>query len=201
MNDIEAIMRAAPVIPVIVIDDLATAQPAGRGAGRGRTARARSDDAHAGRARRDPRDEVGPRRDRRRGHGGECRAVRSGDGRRRRVHRLARPDRAAGRADHRQRRAVPARHRQFGRHHARARSRPDALQVLPCRGEWRVEGAQEPRRALLPVQVLPDRRGQRSEAPEWLAFEPVLCVGGSWVCSGTPEEVEAKARAAADLRR
>jgi 2-dehydro-3-deoxyphosphogluconate aldolase/(4S)-4-hydroxy-2-oxoglutarate aldolase len=40
-----------------------------------------------------------------------------------------------------------------------------------------------------------------SNAPEWLAFDPVLCVGGSWVCSGTPAEVEAKARAAAALRR
>jgi 2-dehydro-3-deoxyphosphogluconate aldolase/(4S)-4-hydroxy-2-oxoglutarate aldolase len=40
-----------------------------------------------------------------------------------------------------------------------------------------------------------------ANAPEWLAFEPVLCVGGSWVCSGTPEEVEAKARAAAALAR
>ena len=38
-------------------------------------------------------------------------------------------------------------------------------------------------------------------AAEWLAFEPVLCVGGSWVCSGTPDEVEAKARAAAALGR
>ena len=39
-----------------------------------------------------------------------------------------------------------------------------------------------------------------ANASEWLAFEPVLCVGGSWVCSGTPAEVEAKARKAAALR-
>lgn len=39
-----------------------------------------------------------------------------------------------------------------------------------------------------------------ANAAEWLAFDPVLCVGGSWVCGGTPEEVEAKARAAAELR-
>ena len=37
-------------------------------------------------------------------------------------------------------------------------------------------------------------------APEWLAFDPVLCVGGSWVTGGTTAEVEAKARAAAGLR-
>ena len=39
-----------------------------------------------------------------------------------------------------------------------------------------------------------------ANAPEWLAFDPVLCVGGSWVCNGTPDEVEAKARKAAGLR-
>lgn len=37
-------------------------------------------------------------------------------------------------------------------------------------------------------------------APDWLAFGPVLCVGGSWVTGGTMAEVEAKARAAAGLR-
>jgi 2-dehydro-3-deoxyphosphogluconate aldolase/(4S)-4-hydroxy-2-oxoglutarate aldolase len=39
-----------------------------------------------------------------------------------------------------------------------------------------------------------------ASAPEWLAFGPVLCVGGSWVTGGTRAEVEAKARAAAGLR-
>jgi 2-dehydro-3-deoxyphosphogluconate aldolase/(4S)-4-hydroxy-2-oxoglutarate aldolase len=39
-----------------------------------------------------------------------------------------------------------------------------------------------------------------ANAREWLAFEPVLCVGGSWVCVGTREEVETKARAAVGLR-
>jgi len=40
-------------------------------------------------------------------------------------------------------------------------------------------------------------------APEWLAFDPVLCVGGSWlVGKGTPDEaaIEAAARAATALR-
>jgi len=36
-------------------------------------------------------------------------------------------------------------------------------------------------------------------AHEWLAFDPVLCVGGSWVTGGTMAEVEAKARAASAL--
>lgn len=37
-------------------------------------------------------------------------------------------------------------------------------------------------------------------APDWLAFDPVLCVGGSWITTGTPAEIEAKARAASALR-
>ena len=39
-----------------------------------------------------------------------------------------------------------------------------------------------------------------ASAPEWLAFAPVLCVGGSWVTGGTMADVEAKARAASALR-
>ncbi len=39
-----------------------------------------------------------------------------------------------------------------------------------------------------------------ANAPEWLAFKPVLCVGGSWITGGTLAEVELKARAAAGLR-
>jgi len=40
-----------------------------------------------------------------------------------------------------------------------------------------------------------------ANAAEWLAFDPVLCVGGSWVTGGTIAEVEAKARAASKLPR
>ena len=39
-----------------------------------------------------------------------------------------------------------------------------------------------------------------ASAPDWLAFKPVLCVGGSWVAGGTMAEVEAKARSASALR-
>jgi 2-dehydro-3-deoxyphosphogluconate aldolase/(4S)-4-hydroxy-2-oxoglutarate aldolase len=39
-----------------------------------------------------------------------------------------------------------------------------------------------------------------TSAPNWLAFDPVLCVGGSWVLDGTMAEVEAKAREAAALK-
>jgi len=38
-----------------------------------------------------------------------------------------------------------------------------------------------------------------ASAPEWLAFAPVLCVGGSWVTGGTMADVEAKAKAASGL--
>jgi len=37
-------------------------------------------------------------------------------------------------------------------------------------------------------------------APEWLAFDPVLCVGGSWVTGGTIAEIGEKAGMAARLR-
>ncbi len=40
-----------------------------------------------------------------------------------------------------------------------------------------------------------------ANAPDWLALDPVLCVGGSWVTEGTLPEIEAKARAAAALAR
>jgi 2-dehydro-3-deoxyphosphogluconate aldolase/(4S)-4-hydroxy-2-oxoglutarate aldolase len=42
-----------------------------------------------------------------------------------------------------------------------------------------------------------------ANAPEWLAFDPVLCVGGSWVVPKGPPDlaaIEAAARAAAALR-
>ena len=40
-----------------------------------------------------------------------------------------------------------------------------------------------------------------ASAPDWLAFDPVLCVGGSWVPGGSLADVEAQARAASALRR
>jgi 2-dehydro-3-deoxyphosphogluconate aldolase/(4S)-4-hydroxy-2-oxoglutarate aldolase len=49
-------------------------------------------------------------------------------------------------------------------------------------------------------QFCPTGGISETTAPDWLAFAPVLCVGGSWVTGGTMAEVEAKARAAAGLR-
>lgn len=39
-----------------------------------------------------------------------------------------------------------------------------------------------------------------ASAPDWLGFDRVLCVGGSWVTGGSMADVEAKARAASALR-
>lgn len=50
------------------------------------------------------------------------------------------------------------------------------------------------------VRFCPTGGITEATAPDWLAFDPVLCVGGSWVTGGTMAEVEAKARAAATLR-
>ena len=55
---IEEIMRTAPVIPVLVIEDAQRRRGAGRGAGRRRPAGARSDAADSCRARRDPAHEA-----------------------------------------------------------------------------------------------------------------------------------------------
>ncbi|MGH6613124.1 bifunctional 4-hydroxy-2-oxoglutarate aldolase/2-dehydro-3-deoxy-phosphogluconate aldolase [Sphingomonas sp.] len=51
------------------------------------------------------------------------------------------------------------------------------------------------------AQFCPTGGITEASAPDWLAFDPVLCVGGSWVTGGTMAEVEAKARAANALRR
>lgn len=40
----------------------------------------------------------------------------------------------------------------------------------------------------------------QATAPEWLAFDPVLCVGGSWITGGTMDEVTERAKAAVALR-
>lgn len=39
-----------------------------------------------------------------------------------------------------------------------------------------------------------------ASAPEWLAFDPVLCVGGSWVTGASADETRTRAAAAAALR-
>ena len=49
------------------------------------------------------------------------------------------------------------------------------------------------------AQFCPTGGVTAASAPDWLSFGPVLCVGGSWIMGGTPAEVEAKARGAAAL--
>lgn len=50
------------------------------------------------------------------------------------------------------------------------------------------------------AQFCPTGGITEATAPEWLAFEKVLCVGGSWVTGGTLADVKARAHAAAALR-
>ena len=50
------------------------------------------------------------------------------------------------------------------------------------------------------AQFCPTGGITEATAPEWLAFEKVLCVGGSWVTGGTLADVKARAHAASRLR-
>ncbi len=50
------------------------------------------------------------------------------------------------------------------------------------------------------AQFCPTGGITEATAPEWLAFEKVLCVGGSWVTGGTLADVKARAHAASGLR-
>ena len=172
----------APVIPVLVIDDAATARPLAEALVAGglrvlevtlRTAAAL--DAIA-------RDEEGARRDRRRGHGGQHRAVRAGDGRRRRVHRLARPDRA--------RSAQPIidsgvpflpgianagdimRGLDLGLTH---------FKFFPAETSGGLKALKALAAPFYQCRFCPTGGITEATAPDWLAFDPVLCVGGSWI--------------------
>ena len=53
----------------------------------------------------------------------------------------------------------------------------------------------------LGVKFCPTGGITEASAPDWLALDPVLCVGGSWVTEGTLPEIEARARAAAAMKR
>ena len=50
------------------------------------------------------------------------------------------------------------------------------------------------------AQFCPTGGITEATAPEWLAFAKVLCVGGSWMTGGTLADVKARAHAAAALR-
>lgn len=50
------------------------------------------------------------------------------------------------------------------------------------------------------AQFCPTGGITEATAPEWLAFQKVLCVGGSWVTGGTLADVKTRAHAAAGLR-
>ncbi len=93
-REVEATLRLAPVVAVVVIDDARRGRAAGACAGRRRHPRDRSHVAHAGRARCDPRDRRRSRRRRRRlGHGADARRPARVGARRCEVCRLARRNR------------------------------------------------------------------------------------------------------------
>lgn len=50
------------------------------------------------------------------------------------------------------------------------------------------------------AQFCPTGGITEATAPEWLAFQKVRCVGGSWVTGGTLADVKARAHAASGLR-
>ena len=208
-QQIEATMRLAPVIPVVVIDDASARGADGARAGRRRHAGDRGDPAYAGRAGSDPRDR---RRSRRR------------DDRRR--HRAQRA-RSGGRA------ARPARASPCRPASRRACSMPPTTATLPLLpGAATASEVMTPARARLPPPeilpggagrrsqaarrlgqpaaagpLLPHRRHQPGHASDFLALPNVICVGGSWLtpadklAAGDWAGIELLAREAAGLRQ
>ena len=114
MTSIADIMRTAPVIPVIVVDDLAHAEPLARALVAGGLRVLEVTLRTSGGTRRDPRDEARSGRHRRRGHGDGRGRPRRRAGGRERVHRLAGLTDTLGKAATPRGRAVPAWHRQRG---------------------------------------------------------------------------------------
>ena len=91
---------------------------------------------------------------------------------------------------------------------ADARARLRRLQVLPGRGERRRAGAEVLRRARCRrCSFCPTGGVTPKNAPDYLALPNVLCVGGSWVAdpklleAGRWDEVERLARDASKLER
>ena len=68
--------------------------------------------------------------------------------------------------------------------------------LFPAEVVGRDHGAEGLRGPVPSDALLPDRRDQRDNAPDYLAQPNVVCVGGSWMTSG---DVEAQARAAAEV--
>ena len=160
MKPVETVMRTAPVIPVLVIEDVAHARPIAEALVAGglpvlevtlRTAAALDVIAEMKKV---PGAIVGagtivdiP---------GLESAIAAG------AEFIVSPglDRKSGQGSSRQGHSIPARHRQCGRYHARARPGPYPFQILPGRGKWRASGAQIADRAIRAMQILPHWRHQ-----------------------------------------
>ena len=194
-------MRTAPVIPVLVIDDAATARPLAEAlvAGGLRVLEVTLRTAAALDAIREMKKVPGAIV----GAGTVVNAEQfdAGDGRRRRVHRLARPDRTA--------RPTPiiASGVPFLPGIANAGDIMRGLDLglthfkfFPAEANGGLKALKALAAPFYQCSFCPTGGITEASAPDWLAFEPVLCVGGSWVTGGTMAEVEAKARAANALR-
>ena len=198
---IDEIMRAAPVIPVLVLDGSARPGRAGRDAGRAglpvvevtlRTpvaldairamATVPGAIVGAGTVSTNP--------------------ARFGARRRRAVRRFRRPDQSAGDGGARCGRPVPARSGECGRHHARARPRPRPVQILPGRKLGRNSRVKSLVRPVRHLRFCPTGGITAETAAGWLALDAVLCVGGSWLIRPGETDlalVDQRARKAAAL--
>ena len=198
---IEAIMRTAPVIPVLVIDDASTARPLAEAlvAGGLRVLEVTMRTPAALDAIREMKQVPGAIV----GAGTVLNSEQfaRGDGRGRRIHRLARPDRARSAAP------IIASGVPFLPGIANAADIMRGLDLglthfkfFPAEASGGLKALKALAAPFYQCRFCPTGGITEASAPEWLAFAPVLCVGGSWVTGGTMAEVEAKARAAAALR-
>ena len=179
---VEDLVSLAPVIPVVVIDELEDAVPLAAALVARRPAGDRGDAADAGRRCGDRADRRrGAGRGRRRGHGHDVASGRRGARRRRAVPGLAGRDADAARRAAGQRRAVPARDGDGVGHRRAARARHQPREAVPGRGRRRRRGAEGVRRAVPADAVLPDGGVDAANARDYLAQPNVVCVGGSWM--------------------
>ena len=141
------ICRLAPVIPVLVIEDVAHGRPLAEALVSGRPARAGGDAAHAGGAGCDPGDGRGAGRSRRGGHAADARGCEGGQGGGREVRRLARGNRPADRGLRGRGAAAAARGRDRDRGDVAAGKGLYRPEVLSGRGQRRGARAEGDRRS------------------------------------------------------
>ena len=198
MNDVDRIMQLAPVIPVLVIEDIAYARPIAEalvaGGLRALEVTLRTPVAL------DAIREMAKVKGAIVGAGTVLNEARSGSepGSRRALHRLARPHRTAGQGSDRIRNSLLAGHRYGWRHHAWAGFGPEPISNFfrPWPRAASPRSRRSPRLSV-DARFCPTGGITQATAPDWLALDAVLCVGGSWlVPPGRPnlEQITTSAR-------